>query len=132
MATEITAPVHAKGVVHKQIAEVAKGLAGEFWEQMATGSKGRGGLSLKSARGANRFYKQNPDREAFVTFSWPKFVDTARQSMVLLLTKPGFPDLAKMDVREALLLDGTINPKRMSPEAAEAEAKALKFIHPKR
>jgi hypothetical protein len=120
--TEITAPQHAKGIVHHQIADTAKGLCGEFWEQMATGAKGRGAMSLKAARGANRFYKKWPSRETFVGLKWPDFIPTARQALQLLLGKPGIPEAVKADIHAALLLDGTINPKTLAPEAAQAHA----------
>lgn len=131
MSTEITAPQHVKGVVHHQIADTAKGLAGEFWEQMATGTKGRGGLRLKAVRGANRFYKQWPNRETFVGLKWPDFIPTARQALQLLLGKPGLPDAVKADIHAALLLDGTVNPKSLSPEASAAEV-AQRLRQPKR
>lgn len=132
MATEITAPQHAKGVVHHQIADTAKGLAGEFWEQMATGTKGRGGLRLKAVRGANRFYKQWPNRETFVGLKWPDFIDTARQALQLLLGNPSTPEAVKADIHHVLLLDGTVNPKTLSREAQIAAKAAASLRQPKR
>lgn len=128
------APVRAKGIVHKVIAEVAKGLAGEFWEQMATGARPRSNLRAKTRNMANKFYRRWPNRETFVALNWSgdDFISAARQSLVLLLGKPGFSEVAKAEIKEALELDGLINPKALSAEAAAAELTRSVLSNPKR
>lgn len=118
-------PVQARGVVHHLIADTAKGLAAEFWEQMATGRKDSV-YTQKARNQANQFYRTWPSQKAFVFRRWDHFINAARSSLTLLLESKTLPQMAKDDIAEALLLDGTVNPKRMSPQAAVAEA-ALKL-----
>lgn len=110
-------PDFVKSAVHFMIKEVAQGLAAEFWDQMVTSRKRMG---PDAARAANAFYKTWPRQRQFVHQKWTEFIITARQTLVLLLGKPGFDEKAKQDIHAALLLDGTINPRKLSPQAAQA------------
>lgn len=95
----IDRPQRAKGVVHKMIADVAKGCAGEQWETLAK---------------QNRFYALNPDREAFVTKHWPKYLDVARTLLAGMLGSPKYDDATKAQIKDALMRDGAVNPRKMA------------------
>lgn len=110
-------PDFVQHAVHFLVREVADGLAGEFWDQMVGNRKTMGEAGRKRA---NRFYRENPRRAEFVTQKWPQFIITARQTLVLLLGKPGFDERAKADIYDALLLDSTFNPRKLSREAQAA------------
>lgn len=96
------APVKAKGMVHEQIADTAKALAREHYDQLARN---------------NRFYKAFPDVEEFAFRKWPLYIDMARQILVGLLNKPGLDEKLKAGILEALLKDGAVNPKKMAEPA---------------
>lgn len=102
MAKEIDRPMKAKGVVHKQIAETAKALAREQWEQLAK---------------QNAFYKSEPDVNRFVRRHWDKYIPMVREMFALMLGNPAYSDEMKSQIQEALLLDGAINPKQMAAPA---------------
>lgn len=102
MPTEITAPVKAKGVVHKMIADVAKGCAADQWETLAK---------------QNAFYAQWPRRKAYVTRFWPNYLPVARSILVGMLGMPQFTQAQKDEIHEVLLKDGAVNPKKMAEPA---------------
>lgn len=114
---------------HEVIADVAKGIAGEFWEQMATGAKVRRGKgTLATFNAANRFWKAWPDAEVFVGARWHEFIEPARGALTLMLGNPNSrltPD-EKDKVFEALRLDGLVNPRKLSREAEAAAEIAAK------
>lgn len=102
MKRQITPPMKAKGVVHKMIADTAKGCAREQWETLAK---------------QNRFYQRWPDQEAFVEASWPNYLPVARQILVGMLGNPKYPENMKAELYEVLLKDGAVNPKKMAEPA---------------
>lgn len=95
-------PMRAKGMVHKMIADVAKGCAGEQWETLAK---------------QNAFFKVYPKRRRFVQANWDKYVPVARQMLTGMLGDPKRPTHEKDAILEALKLDGTVNPKEMAEPA---------------
>lgn len=101
MPTEI-APMKAKGVVHKMLADVAKGCAGEQWEVLAK---------------QNAFYRAWPKRRAFVNHNWPKYLPVARQILTGMLGDPKRSETEKATIYEVLLKDGAVNPKTMAEPA---------------
>lgn len=115
-------PDVGKKFVHEQIADVARGLAGEFWEQMCTGSRKTRGVSAQAWASAGRFRRTNPDQQAYIDGAWQEFIEAARGSMLILLNRKDIPEPVKADIYQALMLDGLVNPKKISPEAAAAMA----------
>lgn len=113
MSKQITAPQKAKGVVHKVIADVAKGHAAEAWEQLAK---------------QNKFFQQNRSREAWVARYWPKYLVTARAALTGMLGDPKRPEDQKAIIYDVLLRDGAVNPKKMgnAPAAAQKPFSLLK------
>jgi hypothetical protein len=99
---DILPPVRAKGVVHKMIADVAKGCAGEQWETLAK---------------QNAFYKAWPKRRAFVAHNWPKYLPVARQILTGMLGSPKYTEDQKAEIYDVLLKDGAVNPKTMAEPA---------------
>lgn len=99
MPIEITQPQRAKGVVHKQIAETAKGLALEHYEVLARD---------------NLFYKRWPKKKAFVGHNWRHYIPMARQIMVAMLGNPKYDEKFKKKIFDAILLDGAVNPRNMA------------------
>ena len=105
---------------HHVLADAARGIAGEFYEQMATGQKYRGKLHPKARKAANDFYKAWPDQKLFVEARWQEFIDTARSALAAMLGRPDLSETVKADIHEALRLDSLVNPRKLSPEAALA------------
>lgn len=99
---EIDRPMKAKGVVHKRIADIAKGCAAEQWEKLAK---------------QNRFYKRHPQVQGFVDVHWPKYVDTARAILTAMLGNPKYDQATKDEIFRTLQLDGAVNPKKMANAA---------------
>lgn len=95
-------PMRAKGVVHKQIAATAKGLAQEQWAVLAR---------------QNAFYRRWPKVERFVDRNWPEYVNMARQILTGMLGSPKYDAKMKAEIHEALLLDGVLNPKKLAEPA---------------
>lgn len=95
-------PVRAKGVVHKMIADVAKGCAREQWEQLAK---------------QNAFYKRWPMPKPFVVHNWRHYIPLARQILTGMLGNPKYTQAQKDAIHGALLLDGVMNPKQMAEPA---------------
>lgn len=95
-------PMKAKGVVHKMVADTAKGCAGEAWEKLAR---------------QNRFYKAYPSREAFVEKHWPDYISVARTILVGMLGNPKYTQAMKDEIFDAVLRDGAVNPKKMAKPA---------------
>lgn len=118
-------PTAARGIVHEQIADTAKGIAGEFWEQMATGTKRRGKMSKAAGDAANKFHAAWPHQKLFIQLKWPEFVNAARGAMVALLGKPSTPEALKAQIKEALQLDGIYNPRHLAPEAVLGAPRSL-------
>lgn len=92
-------PVRAKGVVHKQIAATAKGLAAEHWERLSSN---------------NAFHRRWPKVEPYVAHNWRHYIDMTRQVMAAMLGSPKYDEKMKAEISEALLLDATVNPKKMA------------------
>lgn len=99
MPTAIDKPMKAKGVVHKMVADTAKGCAREHWEVLARN---------------NRFYRAYPDVERFVVDQWPKYIHTARQILIGMLGNAKYPQAMKDEIFDAVLRDGAVNPKKMA------------------
>lgn len=95
-------PTKAKGIVHKMIADTAKGCCGEAWETLAK---------------QNRFYRLNPDRAKFVHRFWPNYIPIARTILTGMLGNPKYPQSMKDEIHDALLRDGAVNPKKMAEPA---------------
>ncbi len=113
----------ARGVghVHHLIAEVAKGLAGEFWEQMATGRR-EFHRREEVRQTANKFYRRWPVQKAFVFRKWPLFLVPARDTLTAMLGDPRRSEVMKAEIAEALHLNNLVAPKQLSPEALVVEA----------
>jgi hypothetical protein len=103
MVTEIERPTKAKGIVHKMIADTAKGCALAHYETLA--------------RGSNAFYRKYKDPQAFVRREWPKYIHAARQILTGMLGNPNYDQEKKDLIFEALRLDGAVNPKAMAEPA---------------
>ena len=99
MAIEIEAPQRAKGMVHKLIADTAKGMAAEHYEVLARD---------------NRFFKAYPKLGPFVRKKWELYIPLAKQTLIGMLGSPTVSDEHKAVIHEAVLRDGAINPKRMA------------------
>lgn len=99
---QIDQPMKAKGVVHKMIADTAKGIAREQWATLAR---------------HNAFYKAWPEPEPFVAYHWPKYIDTARFILVGMLGSPKYDQHTKDQIFDAVLRDGAVNPKTMAKPA---------------
>lgn len=104
--TNITAPVQAKGIVHWQIADTAKGMARAFWEDAAT-------------RG-NDFYHANKSPDLFVRRCWQEFIPIARGLLTKLLGMDYHPgtitpitEAEKQAIYDALKLENAINPRQL-------------------
>jgi len=120
-ASLINQPDVGRHFTHHAIAKAARGIAGEFWEQMATGQKYRGKLHPNARKAANDFYKAWPDQDLFVEARWHEFIDTARGAMTALLGRKDLSEQVKADIHDALRLDTLVNPRKLSPEAALAQ-----------
>lgn len=99
MVKHIDKPMKAKGIVHKMIADTAKGCAREHYDTLARN---------------NRFYKAYPDVDRFVFEHWPKYIHTARQILIGMLASPKYPQSMKDEIYDAVLRDGAVNPKNMA------------------
>jgi hypothetical protein len=92
----------AKGVVHKMVADTAKGIAEAEWEKLAR---------------QNRFYKAYPDKAAFVHKHWPDYIALARNILIGMLGNPKYTQSMKDEIFDAVLRDGAVNPKKMAEPA---------------
>lgn len=90
---------------HWRIAKVAKEIAACEYEEMAKD---------------NAFFATWPKRRAFIQANWGLYIDPAREALTGLLSQPQFPDAAKEEIYEALMLDGVFNP-RVFTSLAQAE-----------
>ncbi len=84
-------------MVHHLIAETAKKLAADYYEDSA--SHGRHG---------NEFYEAFPDQDRFVRDQWPNFVLVTKEVLTTMLNNPATPEAHKQDIYHALLLDATL------------------------
>lgn len=98
----ITPPKKAKGIVHKMIADIAKGCCKSAWQDLAR---------------QNRFYKANPNVQAFVERHWPRYLPVARQILTGMLGSPKYTQATKDEIMDVLLKDGAVNPKAMAEPA---------------
>lgn len=89
-------------MVHKMIADTAKGCAEVQWEQLAK---------------QNKFYKAWPDKARFVRANWPKYIAVARATLTGMLGNPKYDEAMKAEIHDALLRDGAVNPKTMAKPA---------------
>jgi len=78
-------------IVHELVAEVAKGIAAEFYEIAAQD---------------NNFYKLWPSQEEWVAAAAPRSVAKAREVLGAMLANSMTPDWQKEQIYEALCLDG--------------------------
>lgn len=103
MNIDFSQPVQrAKGVVHKRIAEIAKGCAKEQWETLAK---------------QNAFFKRWPKPKAFVAHNWPRYVPVARAILTGMLGNDKYTQAERDEIYHILLLDGAVNPKTMAEPA---------------
>lgn len=98
----IDRPQKAKGVVHKMIADVAKGCCREAWENLAK---------------QNKFYQRYPSADAFVIACWPQYLPVARNILIGMLGNPKYTEAMKAEIYDVLLKDGAVNPKKMAEPA---------------
>jgi hypothetical protein len=78
-------------VVHNLLAETAKGIAHEAYEDLAHD---------------NAFFAEWPNRRVFVKKNWQMFVDAARESLIKIL-QGDYPDAMKQPIYEAIRIDGS-------------------------
>lgn len=90
--------VKARGMVHKLVADTAKGIGGACWEEACMRS--------------NDFYKLWPNPEEFVTRRWSSFVQDARKTLATMLAMPDgqVSPAQKEEIHQALLLNAAVNP----------------------
>lgn len=100
---------------HWRIAKVAKEIAACEYEQMAKD---------------NAFFAQWPKRRAFIQINWGLYIDPAREALTGLLHQPDFPAAAKEEIYEALMLDGTFNPRVFTSLAQAEQATGERFSLP--
>lgn len=96
---QILPPMKAKGVVHKMIADTAKGMAEAHYELLAK---------------QNAFYRRYPDVTVFVHSCWPHYIHVARQTLTGMLGSPQYSEEMKAEIADALMRDGAVNPKKMA------------------
>jgi hypothetical protein len=92
----------AAGMVHYQIADIAKGCAAEQWEALSK---------------QNAFHRAWPKVEPFVANHWKDYIHVARQILTGMLGDPKRSEEEKRLIYDALLLDGAVNPKAMAEPA---------------
>lgn len=90
--------VKARGVVHKLVAETAKGMAGAVYDALCTKSNG--------------FYAKWPNEQEFIDRRWHSFIQPARETLAEML---GMPDSVvtpdqKAEIHQALLLNAAAAP----------------------
>lgn len=90
----------ARGMVHFQVADTAKGLAREYWEQSATRS--------------NDFYAIWKDPDSFVDRNWADFISIARSALTSLLADTMTDEKTKEQIYDALLKDQSVNVRRIA------------------
>lgn len=127
----INEPDVGKKFTHHGLAEVARGIAAEFWEQMCTGTKLNGRIHPNTAKSTAAFRASWPDQQAFVDAKWHEFINTARSSLAMLLGRKDIADAVKADISEILRLDSLVNPRKVHPLAKAADPLPRQF-HPKR
>jgi hypothetical protein len=92
-------PVQAKGVVHKLVADTAKGMAGAVWEELCTRH--------------NDFYRQWPSCDAFIAARWHSFIQPAREQLAAML-HPSMnycvSEVMRAEIHDALLKNAAANP----------------------
>lgn len=99
MAIEIEAPQRARGMVHKLIADTAKGMASEHFEELSRN---------------NDFHKRWPHLKPFVGHNWRLYIPMARSVLTGMLGNPNLAEEKKRIIYDAILKDGAINPKPMA------------------
>jgi hypothetical protein len=99
VAVEIERPMRAKGMVHKDLAGLAKEMAAAHYEVLAKD---------------NRFYKQFPKQAVFVRKCWIYYVAGARDILVGMLGDANRPEAQRQAIMDCILKDAAINPKRKS------------------
>lgn len=80
-------------VAHALVAEVARGIAAEFYEIAAKDDK---------------FFKLWPNQEEWITAAAPKGVEKAREVLAAMLANSMTPEWQKEQIYEALCLDGEL------------------------
>lgn len=104
---DLQAPVQAKGVVHKLVADTAKAMAATFYDEAAHD---------------NDFYRVWPSEKMFVRRRWHSFIQPARDALVTMLS-PDFKcsyneeqnQRMKLEIYDALRLNAMANPASNSP-----------------
>lgn len=85
---------------HELVAETAKEMAGEWYEEAAHD---------------DTFYSYYPDQKKFIKREWPRFIETARMTLVGMLGREGTPEWQKGQIFDALIkhasLPGNIDPR---------------------
>lgn len=82
---------------HHQVADVAKGIAGEIYERFASAS--------------DAFYQANPDADTYVAQNWPLYCEAARATLTSMLAG-NYPEVLKEQIFQALVLDNDLRPTR--------------------
>jgi len=91
--------MRARGMVHKDLANLAKELAATHYEVLARD---------------NRFYQAFPKVGPFVRKNWHHYTHTARQILIGMLGDPNRSEDQKAAIADVVLKDGAVNPKRMA------------------
>jgi hypothetical protein len=84
---------------HWRIAKVAKEIAHIRYDAYASD---------------NAFFAMYPNEARFVQKFWGVYIDIARDLLANLLTDPMIGDAEKEQIYDALLLDGTVNPRALT------------------
>jgi hypothetical protein len=86
-------------VVHKLVAETAKGMAGAVWEELCTRNNG--------------FYALWPSQEVFIRKRWQSFVQDAREQLAAMLhpnMNYAVSEQMRAEIHDALLKNAAVNP----------------------
>lgn len=92
-------PVKAKGMVHKLVADAAKGIAEADYEGRASAS--------------DKFYKAWPSSDAWVRQRWQSYIQMARETLAEMLHPDKHymtSESQRQEIHEALLLNAAANP----------------------
>lgn len=91
-------PMQAKGMVHKLVADTAKGMCQAVYQECALN---------------NAWYAYWPDEDAFVRQRWTSFIQPARETLASMLNpenKSLTTEAQRQEIHEALLLNAGVNP----------------------
>ena len=100
---------------HEMVAEVAKGMAGAWYEEAAHD---------------NEFFAFYPSQHAFIKREWHRFVPAAKAQMSVMLSSSGVPEQQKELIFDALVkhasLPGNINKQVAAKLIAGGDVPSMK------